>query len=121
MNYIYTYETFKKLMERLAEEDNYNLAVEIRQGVQQFTCQSIAEWGGEFQIISDISYAFLKGEDWKDIDLSLINPDLTVQKVQEIIDEAVKRLGFVMKSPKKCPLPVFMPERMKNYIDISKL
>lgn len=85
-----------RLMNNLADEQIYDLAVEIRIGIEKITSESILEWGGAFQIISDIAEAYLTDTlDWNNFYLSDIHADLTDIQVEEIIRQAIECLGYV--------------------------
>lgn len=78
-------------MNHLADEFIYDLSVQIRNGIEKATGESISDFSYAFQIISDISEGFLFDTLDKEqyfILIGHLGNDLTFYQVEEIVNQA---------------------------------
>lgn len=88
----------KRFMNHLEDEFIYDLGIEIRNGIEKATGESIPDWSYAFQIISDISEGYLFDTLDREKYFNLIghiNNDLTYYQIEEIVNQAAKHLEYV--------------------------
>lgn len=87
-----------RLMIDIAEEQIFDLSVEICNLLEKATEESISQWSGAFQTITDIAEGYLLDTLDKEKYFNLIGQvtaDISFYEIEEIISRAAEHLGYV--------------------------